>query len=324
MRKMLIVILVLGGCELAVLDAYSQGRERIIYDESKQGWIPAEELERPLRGMVGEAQELMRQGKARAAEKILKKYIKETTSAEPDRAQAMLLYADAAFMRGEYGQADKRYKQVINDFPNTREFAISIRRELDIAKTWLGGKKKRVLGILFLDASDEALDILSQIEQLAGGYRIAEVSLWTKGEYYFKSGQFELAEISYRRLAKDYKSPRYRRIALSRASASAMASFPGIYFDDTPLLEAGELYNEYLENFPNEAKREDVPTILEQIRVKRAEKEFEVGRFYRHIHKPVAAEYYFRYVMKTWPDTLWAQQSRTELARMGFSVESES
>ena len=250
MRMTFIGIFVLAALTVGAPAARSQSRERIIWDEQKQAWIPAEELERPLQGSVGEAQDLLRQGRNREAEKILKAYFKQSVGNEPDRAEAMLLYANAAFLRGDYTQADKRYKQVISEYPNTREYAISIRRELDIAKAWLAGKKRKVAGFLFLNGEDEALEILSQIEQLAGGYRIAEVALWTKGEYYFHTGQFELAEIAYRRLAKDYKSPRYHKIALYRAAGSAIAAFPGIAFDDTPLLEARELYTEYLDKFP--------------------------------------------------------------------------
>ncbi len=321
MRSIFIWMFVFGWCALSGQIASAKMQERIIYDEERQVWIPAEELEQPLEGVVGQAQELLRDKKYRQAERLLKKYLKETGPGEPYRAQAMLFYADAAFMRSDYGTADKRYNQIISEFPNTREYAISIRRELDIAKVWLGGKKKRVLGILFLSAQDEAIDILSKIEQLAGGYRIAEVALWTKGDYYYRTGQFELAEIAFRRLAKDYKSPRYHKIALNRAAASALASFPGVYFDDTPLLDATQLYNEYLNEFPNEGKREDIPVILEQIKAKRAQKEFETGRFYRRVRQPVAAAYYFRYVAKTYPDTLWAERSKTELERMGFDLE---
>lgn len=318
----LIFVLTLAGGSLAGWAVtYHEKPERIIFDDEKRVWIPAEELERPLEGVVGQAQELMRERKIRQAERLLKKYLKESTGTEPDRAEAMLLYADAAFIRSDFGEADKRYKQIISEYPNTREYAISIRRELDIAKVWLAGKKKRVLGILFLSAKDEATDILSQIEQLAGGYRIAEVALWTKADYYYRSGQFELAEIAFRRLAKEYKSPRYHRIAFNRAAASALASFPGVAFDDTPLLEANELYTEYLDRFPNEARREDVPTILEQIKLKRAEKEYQTGRFYRRIYRPDAAAYYFRFVMRTWPESLWADRSRAELERMGYDVE---
>jgi len=324
MRKMGICCFALIVCSVLGSPVWSGTQERIIFDDERQVWIPAEELEQPLEGVVGQAQELVRARKYRQAERILKKYLKETGPGEPDRAQAMLLYADAAFMRSEYGEADKRYNKIISEFPNTREYAISIRRELEIAKVWLAGKRKRTLGVFFLKAYDEAIDILSKIEQLAGGYRIAEVALWTKADYYYQSGQFELAEIAFRRLAKDYKSPRYHKIALNRASASALASFPGIYFDDTPLLDATQLYNEYLNEFPNEAKREDIPVILDQIKSKRAQKEFEIGRFYRRTRQPVSAAYYFRYVIRAFPDTLWAERAKTELDRMGFDVENQS
>jgi len=302
----------------------AQSNERIIFDEEDQKWIPVEETKVPAEGVVGQAKALLQAGKYRQAEKLLKPYLKTATGAESDRAQALLMYADAAFLRASYGKADTRYRNVINEFPNTGEYAISLRREFDIARTWLAGKKKRVLGIFFLNASEEALDILSLIEQLAGGFRIAEVALWTKADYYFRTGQFELAEIAFRRLAKEYKSPRYHRIAMYRAAGSALASFPGIAFDDTPLLDATQLYTEYLQSFPNEARRENVSNILEDIKLKRAEKEYWTGRFYGRTRRPVAAAYYYRFVIRTWPGTLWADRSRVELERMGFEVEPES
>ena len=92
-------------------------------------------------------------------------------------------------------------------------------------------------------------------------------------------------------------------------------------FDETPLLDATELYHEYLENFPTEGQADDIHLLLEQIQNKRANKAFEIGQFYVRIRKPEAAAYYFRYVIKTWPKTLWAQRSQAELEKLGFDLE---
>jgi outer membrane protein assembly factor BamD (BamD/ComL family) len=324
MAKIYSMILIIAVCSWASLRCEAQEGERYIYDDDTQKWVSGEAVDAPLEGVAGEAQQMIEAGQYRQAEKMLKEYLKNTATQEEGRAAAMLVYADSAFARDEYGIADERYHKLINEYPNTKEFAIALRRELDIANAWLAGKKKRVLGVLFLNASDEAIEILSMIEQLAGGFRIAEVALWTKADYYYQTGQFELAEMSYRRLAQNYNSPRYNKAAMYWSSASAMAAFPGIAFDDTPLLDAHELYSQYLDKYPQQAQREDIPVILEQIRLKRAQKEYETGRFYKRIRKPDAAAYYFRYVIRTWPDTLFADQATLELQRMGRSIEQES
>ncbi len=321
MAKLLSIVCIWIICVFSATAVAEEMQERYIFDDDKQAWVSAEELETPLEGAPAVAQAYIEQKKYAKAEKVLKTYLKVTSTDEPGRVAAMMLYADAAFMQGEYGRADERYHQIINEYPNTREFALSLRREMDIAKAWLAGKKKRVLGILFLDATDEALDILSMIEQVAGGYRIAEVALWTKGDYFFRTGQFELAEMTYRRLAQNYTSPRYQQAAMYWASASALASFPGIPFDDTPLLDAQELYSQYLQKYPNDGEKQNVPVILDQIKLKRAEKDYQVARFYRKIHQPRSAAYYYRYVIRNWPDTLYAQKAQTELNQLGLKDE---
>ena len=162
------------------------------------------------------------------------------------------------------------------------------------------------------------------IEQNGAGHRIAEVALKEKADYFFRTGQFELAEMAYRRLAKEYRSKKYRRYAMYRSAAAALASFPGIAFDDTPLIEASELYKEYLENFPNDSNKTEIKTILEQIQERRAHKEFSIGKFYERIRKVDAAAYYFKVVIKLWPETLWAERARAELERLGFETDEDN
>jgi len=322
MRKItMLFTLFLVVCWNGTLEAQQQ--ERYIFDQNTHKWLPAEQIEKPYECMLGQAQELISQQKYRKAERILKKFLKQQLD-DKDRRAAMLLYADCAFLRGKYSKAHKRYHQIINMYPNTREFAIALRRELDIARAWLAGKKRRVLGIFWMGAEDEALDILSMIEQNGAGHRIAEVALREKADYFFRTGQFELAELAFRRLAKEYRSKRYRQYAMYRSAASALASFPGVAFDDTPLIEAAELYKEYLENFPSDSKKPEIKTILEQIRDRRAHKDFEIGKFYEKIRRAEAAAYYFRVVIRNWPDTLWAQRARVELERLGFDVDDDN
>ena len=323
MSKIFSMILVIVAGGWASLMCEAQTAERYIFDDDTQEWVSGETVDVPLEGVAGEARGMIDAGQYRQAEKMLKEYLKETSTQEEGRAAAMLVYADSAFIRDEYGLADERYRQLIHEYPNTREFAVALRREFEIAKAWLEGKKKRVLGVLFLNAADEALEILSLIEQLAGGFRIAEVALWTQADYYYQTGQFELAEIAYRRLAQNYHSPRYNKAAMYWSSASAMATFPGIAYDETPLLDAHELYTQYRDKYPQQAQREDIPVLLEQINLKRSQKEYETGRFYCRIRKPEAAAYYFRYVIRNWPETLFAQQAELELGKMGKAVEEE-
>lgn len=309
-------ILFLAGVVMA-LAGWAEAEERYIFVEESNRWVPAGEIEEPLEGPLADIQGQMAAGEYRQAERALKAYLKAGPEVE-DRQAAMLLYGDAALMRDRLYEAHKRYQKVIDEYPQTEEFAMALRRDLDIARAWLGGKKRRLWGIFRVPAQDEGVEILSQIEDLGHGYRIAEVALREKADYFYESGQFDLASIAYRRLADDVRSPRYTKMAMFRAASSALASFPGAAYDDTPLLEARELFNGYLNRFPAAAAEEDVDVLLASIEAKRAEKEYQIGSFYARIDRPKAAAYYYNYVLSTWPETLWAQRAEADLVRMGF------
>lgn len=318
MQRWVILFVAVGAC-MWVVPGRVVGEGRYIFDDASGQWITAEQAHRAPEGVLGQAQERMDAGKGRAAEKILKKYLKHNPDA-PDRAAALMLYGDCAFVGQRYWRAHKRYQRVLDEYPDSDEFAPALRRQLDIARAWLEGKKRRFAGVFKISMHDEAVDTLMQIEQLGAGHRIAEVAVRTAADFYYRTGQFELAQMQYRRLVDEYHSKRYAKLAMFRSAASALALFPGVAFDDTGLLEASELYNDYLDRFPEDARQEGVDTILKDIAAKRAEKEFAIGRFYVRTREPGSAAYYFRYVIATWPETLWAERAKLQLERMGFDV----
>ena len=63
--------------------------------------------------------------------------------------------------------------------------------------------------------------------------------------------------------------------------------------------------------------------ILEDIRVKRAEKEFSIAEYYERAKEPQAAVFYYRLVRDGWPDTTWAILAEARLESLGWAAESE-
>lgn len=296
-------------------------REQYIFDPESKSWqrLDIGEERRYITSDEDllEIERLISEGKVRKAEKKVEKYLKKHKSADRKRAIALLLAGDCAFSRGRFDTAHRYYKELIDHYPNSREYALAIRKDLEIAKGWLSGKKRFILGFIPVSAVDEAIEILDMIEQLCSGYRIAEVAVKLKADYYYKVGNFELALEEYRKLSRMAGKPEYRQYALRRAGIAALANFPGVEFDDTPLLDALAIYNEYLNDFP-QIDREQIEEIIKQIEDRLAYKEYTIGRFYRRIGRPLAAKHYFEYVINQWPNTLWAEKSQLELEKMGF------
>ena len=58
--------------------------------------------------------------------------------------------------------------------------------------------------------------------------------------------------------------------------------------------------------------------VLEDIRNRRAQKEFEIGEYYMKVGKEKAGTVYYRSVIKRWPDTSASTRAQAALTAMGL------
>ena len=150
---------------------------------------------------------------------------------------------------------------------------------------------------------------------------LGELALKIKSDYFFERGDMDLAQDEYANLVQQYPSGRYVQLAMLRTAEAAEAAFPGVRFDDRPLIEAQERYRQVLAAFPAYAEHEDVPQRLEGILQQRAEKDLSVARWYEHTGHPGAAEFYYRQILNDWPDTLAGAEARARLEGLGVMTE---
>ena len=301
--------------------------ERLMYDPRTGEWL---ELAPPVPGTPDGDLELARATLARGdsrrdfsrARKLLRQWIK-TNFDSPRYAEALFYYADAEFQLGNLMKAYETYERLLDDYGATELATRALRNEMVVAQVYLSGRWRKVWGgMIRLPAYEEALDILERLAtNRAPDTPIAEMAIKLKADYYYSKGDFSDAEQEYARLAREFPRSRYVRLALLRSAQSAFASFHGVRFDDGALVEAEERFEQFRKKYPRAAEEEGVPLLLEQIRNSRAQKEYAVGRFYERTKHPRAAAFYYRSLIKYWPDTTWAMLAQGRLDRLGYDEE---
>jgi tetratricopeptide (TPR) repeat protein len=293
-----------------------QYREREVLDSESGGWVgqPAEEAVAPA-GPLEEARRLLAEGRASKARKRLKKW----TNDNPEHQryfEGVYLLGEAEFERKHYYQAYENY-EIVAESTVGELFDTVLKREMDVARAFLSGEKRIVWGFLRLPAYDDGIEILDRIWERVPGTWLGERALKLKADYFFAVGDVDLAQDEYVNLTREYPNGRYVQLAMLRAAEAAAAAFPGIKFDDRALLDAQVRYQQVQNAFPPYADREQVPDRLEGIRQQRAEKDLDIARWYERTRQPAAAEFYYRLVLKDWPDTLAAGEAQRRLGAMG-------
>jgi outer membrane protein assembly factor BamD (BamD/ComL family) len=173
-----------------------------------------------------------------------------------------------------------------------------------------------------LSGKDVALRILDEIAVDFPDTRWAEYAVKTKADYLFQSGDFLLAEMEYARLAEDFPQSRYHQPAMRRSADAALAGFRGIEYDEAALLEADERYRDYTVTYPAAHDSKEIGIVLDGIAEQRAAKDFSIGQYYERTGHPGSAIFYYRSILKNWPDSVAAAKARERLELLG-AAESE-
>ena len=319
-RLLVTASLLVGLAELTLHTQEQRYRERQVLDPETGEWVDEEPTaEEAATDELGQSRALLAQGKPGKARGLLQRWLK--ANPEDERSyEATLLLGDTFFESRDFWKAVEQYSSVA-DNASGELFQLANERCANVARAFLSGQKRIVWRILHLPAYSEGIEILDRVWERAPGSRLGEVALKLKADHLFNQGDVDLAQDEYANLAQQYPSGRYVQLAMLRTAVSAEAAFPGVKFDDVPLLEADERYRQVVAAFPTYAARENVPERLEGIRQTRAEKDYEIARWYERTRQPSAAEFYYRRILDDWPDTLAASEARTRLRTMGVKTE---
>ncbi|MFQ5491999.1 MAG: outer membrane protein assembly factor BamD, partial [Phycisphaerae bacterium] len=231
--------------------------------------------------------------------------------------EAMVLRAAIEIARSDYYKAHLHLQEFLDLYGTSRQAARALELEFIVAERFLNGTRRKVWGMRLLSATDKGLEMLDEIAADYPGSSLAEKAIKTKADHYFNRGDFTLAEFEYSRLGEEFPRSRYARLSLRKSAESALASFPGIDFDDAALIEAEERFKVYLAQYPGSAEQEGVGQILQQIYAQRAAKEFSVGQFYERTRRLDSAIFYYRSTLNNWPDTIGASRARQRLQALG-------
>ena len=314
-------VLLLWAGSAGAADRIPGARESLEYDSRRGEWV---EQEAPLPGTAEGDLRLVRMDHSEErhgkAYRGIKKWLKTYGSASELYPEAAVLRARIEIARRDYYKAHKHLNQFLNEYGATQAADEAIHYEFVIAEVFLSGTNRKFVGLRMLPAEDLGIRILDDLTANYPDSPVAELALKTKADHFFSKGDFALAEMEYNRLREQFSRSRYVRYGLRRSADAALASFPGIEFDDASLIEAETRFKEYLAMYPGVAEQEDVGTLLDGIREQRADKELHIGDYYRKVKRYKAASFYYRSTVSNWPETIAAGEAAVRLAQLGMDA----
>jgi outer membrane protein assembly factor BamD (BamD/ComL family) len=244
-------------------------------------------------GNLAEARTALAAGDAKKADELASAWI-EKYERHPLMPEAYLLRGDALVAQYEEYAALYDYEYVARMYAGSEAFVTALEREFKIAKQYAEGGKRKLWGIRWVSAEEEAEELLIRIQERLPGSRLAELAGMELADYYFNKRMMGLAVDAYALFIENY--PRSEQVSKARRRLiyAHLASFKGPEFDARGLNEAKVQLQELSAQTPVEAQRVGADALLTRIDESNAAKMLETARWYWRSGNAIATEQMIR------------------------------
>ena len=257
-------------------------------------------------------------GAARWAYDELKKDFPEITGPDFD----LFVKAEIFYCKGQFTKAVKSYNKLLTEYPKSRFTEAALDREFSVATAYLGGRKKKLLGLFKIKAYSEGIRIMEKITDRVGldtqmGINASEAV----AENYENRKKFNEAYLKWWEISLEWEMGPVGRDALLGMARCKHAIYnkppkdKRPFYDASPLRSAKTYYERFKLLYPKDAKEIGVNEILSQIDEQLAYKQFSIGLYYDRTGHKQAAKLYFNMVVSDWPDSKAAQEAKELLAK---------
>jgi TolA-binding protein len=246
------------------------------------------------------------------------------------------LAQDALFQLGEsyffgerYPKANNAYEDMLKKYPNSRHLDKAITRQFAIARYWEQHADYDPDWVTTPNFTDDKLPLFDKLGRAIKAYEnirlndptgpLADDAIMATANSYFRRGRWNDADYQYALLIKEYPRSDHQFNAHELGLQCKLRRYQGPDYDGTPLEEAEQLVKTQRKQFHTELTEEQrlrLKDIEAQITQQLASREFKMAEHFDGIEEFGSAKFYYGQVLKKYPGTPLAEQSRTRLAEI--------
>ncbi|MCE9618733.1 MAG: outer membrane protein assembly factor BamD [Planctomycetes bacterium] len=266
-------------------------------------WKPSE-APSPVDEQLQQARIALANGDASRALNLSENFL-ENNPLGQGRSDAFLIQGDAQLALGYEYKALFCYEDVARRYAMSAAFIPALEREFEIAKAYAHGLKKRFMGTFrWIDAGDDAQEILIRIQERLPGSELAEKAGMELSDYYFRIRDMPLAADSYDLFVQNYPRSKQVNKAKLRLIYSYYAQFKGPQYDASGLREATSRLKQLQADDPALAQQIGAEALLVRVYESEAAKLLHNARWYESMGDFISTELTLRSLVKLYPKSI--------------------
>jgi len=237
---------------------------------------------------------------------------------DPLEPEAYLIRGDSLFLQKEYYKSLYDYEYVCRMFPGSEAFMIALEREFEVAQLFASGVRRKLWGLRWMKAYEEAEELFIRIQERAPGSKLAERAARALADHYYNRRKMELAATMYDIYVKNHPKAADNAAAMQRLVFSHLATFKGPAFDISGLEEANGWLSILRTRYPAEAQQMRAEALQQRIEEARAEKMLVDADFYLRRTDEVSAKFMLERLIRRHSSTLAAQRAYAAMKERGW------
>jgi outer membrane protein assembly factor BamD (BamD/ComL family) len=276
------------------------------------------------------AHEVYRASDYSAAESAFHKIAENTKNSPSVGEEARFYEAECMAKQDKLPKACDTYHKMLVDFPSGTYRDQAVRRMFDIANFWLDdtrtemteyrekkeGKRTFVVPAVFhfekkkpwVDEEGRAMQALEHVHLNDITGPLADKALFLAGGVKFYREDYKEADHYFSQLVEQHPNSPMASQAIELAIISKHMSTGGADYDGRKVAEARIMVDTALRNYPQLAAEKSgfFERQIGSITFQQAQKDFEIGEFYKRTGHPGSAYFYYEIVRRRYPGTKFA------------------
>lgn len=160
---------------------------------------------------------------------------------------------------------------------------------------------------------NDAADAFETVTRYGRGTNFAQDAQFYLAESYYLDQRYLLAESEYERFITQYPRDERREDAEFKRAMSFYNQSPRHQLDQAPTAQAIELFQLFINNYPDAEKVTEAADKIDALRNKLAHKIYAAAEFYSRIDSYQAAAIYYDETIDNYPESKWAEIALVEL-----------
>lgn len=241
---------------------------------------------------------------------------------------ALFMAAECQFFADRYPKASKAYELLVKKYPNSKYMDQIAVRQFKLAEYWLDLEKSSSSWSITsltdpkrpkFDTFGNALRVFDKIRFEDPTGKLSDDATMAAANACFEAQRFARADTLYDDLRESFPQSAHQFNAHLLGLKCKRELYEGPEYDGTVLDEAEELVKRMFRLFPHEAEqhRTQLTAAMRDIRLKKAEREWTMAKYYDRRNEYAAARQYYQIVRTEFSDTSLAQEAAARLAEIG-------